>query len=129
VRTLLPTLSPEEFEWLVISTIEVLKDSPALRELSYEEQAYLRCKFSHFLRASVTASVTEPQLLSYVSLLMKHISTVESSAHSDLELQLVLAEVSHVLGILGPACASLVEEVNMGASIYLRYVTPKTSVF
>jgi hypothetical protein len=120
VRTLLETLTPEEFEWLVISTIEVLKDSPALRELTYEEQAYMRCRFSHFLRASIIAAGSEAQLLSFVTLLIKHISTVESNAHSDLELQLVLSEVSHVVGILGPAATALVEEVNMGASIYLR---------
>ena len=121
VRTLLDSLTPEEFEWLVISTVEVLKDSPALREMTYEEQAFLRVKFSHFFRSSISASATEPQLLSFVTLLIKHICTVEANAHSDLELQLVLAEVGHAVGILGPAATALVEDVNMGVSIYLRY--------
>lgn len=120
VRTLLPSLTPEEYEWLVLAVIEVLRDSPAVRELTYEEQAFLRYRFSHFLRASITATATEPQLLAYAALLVKHISTVESSAHSDTELQLVLAEVNHAVGILGPACTALVEEVNISASIYLR---------
>lgn len=122
VRTLLDTLSPDDYEWLVLSTIEVLKDSPALRELTYEEQTYLRCRFSHFLRSSITSTGTEPQLLSFASLLIKHIITAESSAHSDLELQLVLNELCHVIAILGPAATALVEEANMGASLYLRLV-------
>lgn len=120
VRTLLETLSPDDYDWLVLSTIEVLKDSPALRELTFEEQAYLRCRFSHFLRSSITSAGTEPKLLSFAALLIKYIITAESGAHSDLELQLVLSELCHVIAILGPAATALVEEINMGASLYLR---------
>jgi hypothetical protein len=127
VRTLLDSLTPEEYEWLVLSTIDVLKDSPTVRELSYEEQAFLRCRFSHFLRSSIAATATEPELLAYAALLLKRVSTVESSAHSDVELQLVLSEVTHAVGILGPACTALVEEVNISASIYLRFVSAPLS--
>lgn len=120
VRSMLDALSPDDYEWLVVSTIEVLKDSPALRELTYEEQAYLRCRFSHFLRTSITAAATEAQLLTLAGILIKHISTVETGAHSDLELQLVLGELGNVITCLGPAATALVEEVNMSTSTYLR---------
>jgi hypothetical protein len=104
----------------VISTVGVLRDSPALRELTYEEQAYLRCRFSHFFRVSITSAATEPQLLTFAGILIKNISTVETGAHSDLELQLVLGELCNLVSALGPAATALVEEVTMGASTYLR---------
>ena len=92
LRLCLDTLTPDDYEWMVVSTIEVLKDSPVLRELTFEEQAYLRCRFSHLFRTCITSRSTEPQLIAFATLLIKHISTMESSAHSDLELQLVLVQ-------------------------------------
>jgi hypothetical protein len=38
VRATLKTLKPTDFEWVLLSIVETLADSPQIRDLSFEEQ-------------------------------------------------------------------------------------------
>lgn len=98
--------------------------SPVLQAMTYEETVYFRCRFSHLIRSSITSIITEPQLIVYANQLIKHLSTIDAaSAMTDLELQFVLSEIHQLVIILGPASVSLVTEILVLSTLYLKHAS------
>jgi hypothetical protein len=106
--------------------------------LTYEQTTFFRCRFSHLLRTFITINITELQIIALANVLITYLSKVDinqqnhtnsnasgSSSSStttnativttyasvDLDIQFVLAELHHIIKVLGPSSVSIVDAI------------------
>ena len=121
IKKIINIITIDEYEWCILSIIEILNNN-IIKEINYEEQTYIKIRFSYIFRNSILYNINETKLITIVNILIKYITTIETNNHSDLQLNFILNEISYSIGILGMSAIVLVENVNMGVAIYLRYV-------
>ena len=103
--------------------------------LTYEQTTFFRCRFSHLLRTFITINITELQIIALANVLINYLSKVDintnTSASStssttttstsssttstvssiDLDIQFILAELHHIIKVLGPSSVSIVDAI------------------
>jgi len=120
-----------------------LLSNPALRGLTYEQTTFFRCRFSHLIRTSITINITEMQTIALANVLVTYLtnvnhnqntitsttngtttatsSTVTTTPIIDLDIQFILAELHHIIKILGPSSVSIVDIIITQATELLKH--------
>lgn len=120
ISNCLDKISLEEFEWTIQHYFSMLHDE-AVQSLTFEEQNFLRVRFSYVFRSFVVAKVNESKQLTIAAELAKFSGGMDASSRNDIEMQLALCEMNHVLTVLGIASCAVADEANMAASTNLRH--------
>lgn len=120
IENYLDIITADELESVVLLIMALLQDS-SIQQLPYEDQTLLRVRLSYIFRSNILSKISETQILTIGSLLIRLTGGLESSSRSDLEMHLALDEVHHMLNVLGATAVALVDEATTCATINLRH--------
>lgn len=120
VQGYLDGIDADDLEWISLALITIAQDT-GIQQLPFFDQANLKTRLSMVFRSYLVAKLPEQQLIAVAATLIKASGGLEAGNHSDLEMQMLLEEINHVLNVLGLALISLRDEATTCATINLRH--------